>query len=121
MVDSERFAVGMVASTRSSDRNCRRLALTERLPQSKRRFRPPSESMDWVTSRGSKELRRTNDELDAYAADIRSCMRSDISQLCWVSNASSVPPSARQKRRKLALPSRNCFSQLYCIRPVTAM
>ena len=59
MGDSERFAEGNVSDTRSSERNWRRLALSETLPQSKRRLMPPCESIDWVTSRGSKELSRT--------------------------------------------------------------
>ena len=59
------MAVGSVISTRSSERNCLRLALSESVPQSKRRLNPPSESIDCVTSRGSKEFWRTNAALEA--------------------------------------------------------
>ena len=59
MGDSERLAEGSVSDTRSSERNWRRLALSEKVPQSNRRLIPPCESIDCVTSRGSKEFWRT--------------------------------------------------------------
>ena len=55
MVDKDRLAEG-ASSTRSSDRYCLRVADRLSEPHPKRRFRPPSESMDWVTSTGLKEF-----------------------------------------------------------------
>ena len=96
MGESDRLREGSVISTLSSERNWRRLALKESVPKSKRRFNPPSESMDWVTSRGSKEFLRRKSVLDTKLAETRSEVRSSISQLWAVLNASSLLPSSRQ-------------------------
>ena len=96
---SDRLADGNVISTRSSERNCLRLAVSERVPQSKRRFKPPSESIEPRTSLGSNEFRRTNDDDEANLADTRTDILSLISQLCRVSNESCLPPSDSQNCR----------------------
>ncbi len=57
--EREKLRLGRVISTRSSDKYCFRFALTVRFPKSNRRVSPPSESMDWTTSLGSKEVCRT--------------------------------------------------------------
>ncbi len=63
--ERDRFTVGRVHSVRSSERYCFRFADIESAPQLKRRLIPPSESIDWVTSRGLNEFSRTKSLLEA--------------------------------------------------------